>query len=148
MTGAGAGRIAAPATAEIMDERETPRVDALGIKAPPAFAVSEASAAGGPTIIVLRGELDMAAATAVRRLVDRADRTGLVIDLSAVAFADSSALRELLHARTAVAERGARLVLAAVPQPVRRLLEMTGTTGLFEVASSSEEAVERLGAGS
>jgi anti-anti-sigma factor len=133
--------------AETMDDREPPRVDALGIKAPPAFAVGEASAPGGPTVIVLRGELDMAAATAVRRLVDAADRTGLVIDLSTVTFADSSALRELLHARTAVAERGARLVLAAVPQAVRRLLEMTGTAGLFELASSCEEAVERLGPG-
>jgi anti-anti-sigma factor len=133
---------------EPMDEREPPRIDALGIKAPPAFAIEEATATGGPTIIVLRGELDMAAATMIRRLVDGADRTGLVIDLSAVRFADSSALRELLHARTAVAERGARLVLAEVPHAVRRLLEMTCTAGLFELSPSVEEAVERLGPGS
>jgi anti-sigma B factor antagonist len=131
-----------------MDEHEPSRIDALGIKAPPAFRIEEATAPGGPTVIVLRGELDMAAAMTIRRHVDGADRTGLVIDLSAVAFADSSALRELLHARMAVTERGARLVLAAAPQVVRRLLEMTGTAGLFELAPSADEAVERLGAGS
>jgi anti-sigma B factor antagonist len=129
-------------------DRERTRVDAVGIRPPRAFSIEERTALDGPSVIVLGGELDLAAAASMRRLIGAADRPGLVLDLTEVTFMDSSALRELLQARMAVAARGGRLVLAALPQPVRRLLEMTGTLALFDTAPASEDAVALLGCGS
>jgi anti-sigma B factor antagonist len=122
-------------------QRESTRVDAIGIKPPPAFSIDATTTAGGTSVLALGGELDMAAAASIRALVDAAGTRGLVLDLEAVTFVDSSALRELLHARLALAARGDRLVLAAVPRVVTRLLEITGTLELFETAADGDAAV-------
>jgi hypothetical protein len=50
-----------------------------------------------------------------------------------------------LRARAELAERDTRLVLAGVPPPVRRLLDLTRTSELFEDAENVEEAVRLLG---
>jgi anti-sigma B factor antagonist len=123
---------------------ETTRVDAIGIKPPPAFSIDATTAAGATSVLILRGELDLAAAASIRSLVDAAGRGGLVLDVGGVTFVDSSALRELMHARLALAERGGPLVLAAVPRIVRRLLEITGTIELFEIAPDREAALAGL----
>ncbi len=54
---------------------------------------------------------------------------------------DSTMLRELLRAHRDLGAAGRRFILAA-PQPaVRRLLELTGTSGLFTVSQTREDAV-------
>jgi anti-anti-sigma factor len=129
---------------ELTGEREGTSVDAIGIKPPPAFALEASVASGGASVLVLRGELDLAAAQAIREVVDAAGRSGLVLGLRGVTFVDSSALRELLHARLALASHGGRLVLADVPRIVRRLLEITGTFELFETAPDVAAALAGL----
>ena len=126
------------------DDREPPRIDAHGIKPPAAYEIEQATAGGGLTVLLLRGELDLAAAASLRARTDAVSGKGLVIDLGEVTFADSSALLELMHARAGLEQRGARLILAGVQGNVRRLLEMTGTAALFELASTREEALARL----
>ena len=54
-------------------------------------------------------------------------------------------LKELLQARAELAERDVKLVLAGVSPPVRRLLDLTRTSELFEDAADVDEAVRRLG---
>jgi anti-anti-sigma factor len=125
-------------------EREPTRVDAMGIKPPPAYSIEDASRPGGPAVVVAGGQLDLAAVQALRERMDAADGAGLVIDVEGVTFVDSSALRELLQARARLAERATGLVLAAVPHPFRRLLELTGTLDLFETAPDRDAAVARL----
>ena len=49
-----------------------------------------------------------------------------------------------MRARAELAERDIRLVLAGVPPPVRRLLDLTRTSELFEDAADVDEAVRRL----
>jgi anti-anti-sigma factor len=121
--------------------RESTRIDAIGIKPPPAFTIEATTTATGISVLALRGELDMAAAASIRALVDAAGTPGLVLGLEGVTFVDSSALRELLHARVVLAERGGGLVLAAVPRIVTRLLEITGTSELFRTAADVDAAV-------
>ena len=53
-------------------------------------------------------------------------------------------LKELLRARAELSARDVRLVLAGVPPPVRRLLDLTRTSELFEDAPTRTTAVRRL----
>lgn len=125
-------------------DREPPRIDALGIRPPNAFTIELATVRDGVALLVFRGELDLAAASAMRARVESAGGEGMVIDLRDVTFMDSSALREVLHARQAVVSAGGRIVLSGMPASVRRLLEMTGTLDLFETAPTRAGALALL----
>jgi anti-anti-sigma factor len=97
-------------------------------------------------VVILSGELDIASTPRLRARIDEtASGRGLVLDLSRTSFIDSAVLKELLRARAELAERDIRLVLAGVPPPVRRLLDLTRTSELFEDAVNVEEAVRLLG---
>jgi len=67
-----------------------------------------------------------------------------VLDLTRVTFIDSAVLKELLRARAELSEKGVRFVLASVPAPVRRLLDLTRTSELFEDAPDVDSALKRL----
>ena len=69
---------------------------------------------------------------------------GLVLSFKRTTFIDSAVLKELLRARVELTERGVRLVLAAVPAPVRRLMDLTRTSELFAHADSVDEALTQL----
>jgi anti-anti-sigma factor len=126
-------------------DRQPTGIDALGIRPPAAFVIEQASVRGDVTLLVFRGELDLAAAAAMHERVESVAGTGLVIDLRDVTFIDSSALRELLNAREVVVRSGSRIVLSGVPASVRRLLEMTGFGDLFETAPTRASALARFG---
>jgi anti-anti-sigma factor len=68
-----------------------------------AFSVDVDVAAGRPTVVQPRGDLDMLTAPVLRQRVDDAlaEHGSLVIDLSGVTFVDSAGLRALLLARDA-----------------------------------------------
>jgi anti-anti-sigma factor len=67
-----------------------------------------------------------------------------VLDFTRATFIDSAVLKELLRARVELAERRVRLVLAGVPAPVRRLLDLTRTSELFEDAPDVDSALKLL----
>jgi anti-anti-sigma factor len=97
------------------------------------------------TILALHGELDLAAAPKLRACIDEVPAgNALVLDFSEATFIDSAVLKELLRARAELAARDAGLVLAGVPPPVRRLLDLTRTSELFEDAPDVETAITRL----
>jgi anti-sigma B factor antagonist len=128
---------------------EQSNVDARGIKPPSVYSIASREAGGGVVVLALEGEFDLAAAPTMREHLDRAaggGARGVVLDLAEVTFLDSSALRELLRADGALRARGARLVLAAVPPGVARLLEITRTTGMLTAAPTLEDALERAAA--
>ena len=128
-----------------LDERhEASTIDGLGIRPPDAYAVELKAISPDVTVLELRGELDMAAAPALRGRIDDCRAGGVVLDLAAATFVDSAVLRELLRARTELAARGVRLCLAAASQPVTRLLDLTGTAELFEAAPDVGSAVRQL----
>jgi anti-anti-sigma factor len=128
---------------ELDERRETARIDAAGIKPPPAYAIADAPAPAGVVLLDLAGELDLAAAPALRGRVDAAEGA-LVLDFTHATFIDSAVLQELLRARAELSARGVRFMLAAVPRPVQRLLELTRTAELFVVAADAGEAVRTV----
>jgi anti-anti-sigma factor len=127
--------------AEAHNRREAAGIDDRGLRPRAAYTIRDGESAG---VVLLDGELDLAAAPELRRRVDEAQAPGLVIDCSRATFIDSAVLKELLRARAELAERGVRLILVGVPTPVRRLMDLTRTYELFEDAPDVDTALTRL----
>ena len=127
------------------ERRDAASIDVRASSPPAAYSIAAADAPAGVSLIVLRGELDLAAAPLLRARVDDAvSGRALVVDLAGTTFIDSAVLKELLRARAELSARDVRLVLAGVAPPVRRLLDLTRTSELFEDAPDVETAVRRL----
>jgi anti-sigma B factor antagonist len=116
------------------------------VRSPSPYSIAEGDSTERVRVLVLEGELDLAAAPRLQaRLAETASAHALVLDLSRASFIDSAVLKELLQARAELAERDVKLVLAGVSPSVRRLLDLTRTSELFDSAANVEEAVKRLG---
>ncbi|SEN81532.1 STAS domain-containing protein [Actinacidiphila rubida] len=103
---------------------------------------------GGLRIVRAEAELDWERSQAFAeriREAARADGARVVVDLSAAVFADSSTLHVLLEARRELADRGGRLVLAGpLGAGIRRLFDLTMTSGHFEFAADTAAARHAL----
>jgi anti-sigma B factor antagonist len=89
--------------------------------------------------IVVHGDIDVAGGPILEAALLRRENEGaIVIDLGDVFFIDSSGLRSLLGASRRARARGATVVLRRVRAEVRRLLEITGTTGHFSIETNSD----------
>ena len=90
----------------------------------------------GCTVLEVRGDLDMATSPqlgdGLRRLIDAGDRH-VVVDLTGVAFMDSSALGALVVAYKAMREVGARLSLAGAQPAVLTVLRITSVDRVIDV---------------
>ena len=128
---------------------ETPQPDLGPIPRPFSVSVGEASETVG--LLVLEGEMDMAAIRAFRAGVDEAmgdrDVRTLILDMTEVPFMDSSMLRELLRLNQELRQQGAWPVLVGLQDPVRRLLDLTRTAELFRLADTRENALRRASGG-
>jgi len=107
---------------------------------------------GDVRVVVVRGEHDIYTAPALRDRLDEALGTGasatppagVIVDLSAATFLDSSILGALLEARRQALEAGIGYVvcLGGQPEPgVERILEITGLVPVFPVVRSLDEAL-------
>jgi anti-sigma B factor antagonist len=98
-----------------------------GLK-PGSLEISSALVDGAVTVS-LQGELDL---SSVRRMEDRfvsideQRPARVVVDLSGLAFIDSSGLRTLLLADERASEHGYEFVLLPGQEPVQRVFELTG----------------------
>jgi anti-sigma B factor antagonist len=128
-------------------EREAARVDDRGIRPPRAYSLARVDAPRGVVLLRLEGELDIAAAPAIRGAIDGARAEGrapVVLDFAEVTFVDSAALRELLEGDERLRADGAELVLAAPRPVVARLLELTSTSEMLTLSPTVEQALERV----
>jgi anti-sigma B factor antagonist len=94
---------------------------------------------GGRILITGHGEVDLTTADAFAETLTtvlRQERPSHVeVDLSDVAFMDSSGVNTLMRSRAIAAEFGCRITVSR-PQPVvRRLFEVTGLLTLFGLAA-------------
>jgi len=117
---------------------------------PPAFKLEREPAPDGVVLLAMAGEIDLATSGHFRESVEVALGAGsqaMVLDMAEVTFMDSTMLRELLRAHKDLDASGGRLVLAAAQPAIRRLLELTGTTGLFELVPDRDEALAAVASG-
>jgi len=101
---------------------------------------------GQASILTLTGELDLSSYRALERAIGRvlqADPELVVLDLAGVGFMDVAGLRAVLAADRRLRASGKRLVLAAPPRSVRRLLSLTGHEQAVSVLDSVEAALDQ-----
>ncbi len=93
---------------------------------------------GGPALVRLAGELDLASSPVARRiLLDAAAKAGSVaVDLSWVTFCDTSGIECLLQTRAGIAD-GAELVVLHPHRSVRHVLELAGLSVDFDTVGSA-----------
>jgi anti-anti-sigma factor len=100
--------------------------------------------ADGVVLLELSGELDLAMHPTFHELVDEVvgESPRLVVaDLTSAEFMDSTMLRELLRAHSALEEAGSKLTVVGPQPPVRRLLELTGTDELLTLVDTRDQAL-------
>lgn len=107
------------------------------------FEVSIDEHAETYSVVAVRGEVDLHTAPKFQQAVERAaESTGaVVVDMSGVAFMDSTALSALLRSNDTLKERGVPLRLAAPSKAVDRIFSVTGFGDYFDVFPSREAAI-------
>lgn len=114
------------------------RVPAMSGETPGGLTIS--SVVDGSTVrVVLRGELDLSGAQKMEEhmaAVDGDSPRRVVIDLSGLAFIDSTGLRLLLQADALAQEHGYELALRPGPAAVQRVFEVTGALDVLRFESS------------
>ncbi|MDG9704655.1 STAS domain-containing protein [Streptomyces sp. DH37] len=99
---------------------------------------------GTVTVVAVTGELDHHSSPGLRSGVLELVRGGhphVVLDVSGVAFCDSSGLSALINLWHNARADGGSLVLCSVPGRLDRLLRMTGLDQILARASTVEEAL-------
>ena len=95
------------------------------------------------SVVSVRGEVDLHTAPKLEYAVQRGtEGVGtVVVDLSKVAFMDSTALSTLMRAKDAADENGVSLRLTALSAAVERIFGVTGFGDYFEIYPSREAAI-------
>ena len=114
-------------------------------------AVYEIEPGSNTVIVTLRGELDAhdaprlreLRATAVEELAaePRRDERRLVLDLTSVAFLDSTALGTLIGALRRVREAGGEMRIVLPETPARRIFDITGLEPVLDVYRTRDDAL-------
>ncbi|MFJ7290256.1 anti-sigma factor antagonist [Streptomyces collinus] len=100
----------------------------------------------GHTVLELRGEIDLAAATEIAPHLDReTDRPAarVVIDLSGIDFFDCSGLRLLYRARSRVLDRRGQVLLVCAHPLTLRVLRITGLSRILPPQPTLDAALEQ-----
>src|SRR5688572_9428325 len=107
------------------------------------------SEAEGVRLIDVDGELDLASAPRLCARLDaaRAERVRrLVVDLTRLAFCDSTGLRALMGAGAEIRVEGGRFAVVCPDEgPVARLFDVTGVRERLQVYADRSEALAALG---
>ena len=101
------------------------------------------------TLVSVEGELDLSTAEEVVEptgLAVNAD-CPLILDLSACTFVDSTGLRYVLHAHTALADSGRAMAVVIRDAHVRELFSLTAIDLTVPVFANLDEAIEWVNAG-
>ena len=91
--------------------------------------------AGTRAVVGINGELDAYGTPKLEAEVAQLVTDGitdLVFDLANTGFLDSSGLRAILCAQTAITDHGGHFALRSPSDSVRRLLDITGLTHQFD----------------
>lgn len=100
----------------------------------------------GVRILGVSGRIGIAASSLLAQALkdELAGQTRILVDLGEVDYVSSAGLLVLQDAAASARERGARLALCRLSEPVRVAFDLAGLTGEFAIEPSSEAGVARL----
>jgi anti-sigma B factor antagonist len=100
---------------------------------------------GQAPLATVTGEIDVYSAPALRDGLTTllAEGTGVVVDLTAVGFLDSTGLGALVTARKTAEDHGVAMPLVCTAERILKLFTITGLDGVFTICASVEEAQQR-----
>ena len=110
------------------------------------LSVSQTSAGSVP-ILAVSGEVDVYSAPALKdRIAEliQSGQTTLIVDLSEVAFLDSTGLGALVEARAETTEAGGSLPIVCSQERILKLFTITGLDGVFTIHPDVGAAVAEL----
>lgn len=97
----------------------------------------------GTAVVSFRGDVDLESSPVAREVLLSSVRTGrdLVVDLSSVAYIDSSGIASLVEAFQEARKRGSRFHVAAVSPNALRVFELARLDRVFTLCATVEEAL-------
>ena len=99
---------------------------------------------GEAHLIVASGEIDQVTSRLLANALRRATLTGegrVVLDLSDTSFIDSAGISTLLNGLRRLTRQRRKMVVVCPPGPQRRVFEVLGLVGTFDLVDSRAEAV-------
>ncbi len=107
---------------------------------PPQLTIEE-STDGTHVVLAVVGEIDLATAAEFEARIESAgSAASIVLDMTQVAFIDSTGLRVLLSAHERADDGGGRLAIVAGEGPVTKLLAITGVDEWLNVHETRSSA--------
>jgi anti-sigma B factor antagonist len=103
--------------------------------------------AGDIPIVAVSGEVDVYSAPMLKDNITELLQSGvstLIVDLSGVAFLDSTGLGALVEARAATSDAGGTLPLVCSQDRILKLFTITGLDGVFTIHPTVGDAVAAL----
>ena len=116
---------------------------------PPEFAITEQKSPAGHHVIAVRGEIDLYTAPDLKQVLTNAIEGGerrVVIDLTEVAFLDSTALGVLIGSVKRLRSRGGALAIVNTDTSITKTFEITGLDQIFTILDTREDAERALDA--
>ena len=102
----------------------------------------------GLALVRVYGEVDVGTAPRLKqelfRVLDEG-RLKVIVNLSEVAYLDSTGLGVLISGFTRALKRGGDLRLVCVSEPILRILEVTRLTTVFDIYNNEEDALRHFG---
>lgn len=111
------------------------------------FAVSAQPSSNGIAVVNVQGEVDVYTAPKLKEEIHNRLDSGenkVVVDLTNVAYMDSSGLGVLIGALKRAREEGGDLMVASPNPRISRILDVTGLSRIFNVRATMQEAVDVL----
>jgi anti-sigma B factor antagonist len=109
--------------------------------------VSVARRSGDVPIVVVSGEVDVYSAPALKESLTGLLKSGtstVVVDLTQVAFLDSTGLGALVEARAATNEIGGSLLVVCNQERILKLFTITGLDSVFAIHPTVDDALNGL----
>jgi anti-sigma B factor antagonist len=101
----------------------------------------------GVRILGVSGRIGIAASSLLAQALRdelQAGQTRILVDLEGVDYVSSAGLLVLQEAAASARDRGARLALCRLSEPIRVAFDLAGLTGEFAIEASCEAGVARL----
>lgn len=99
---------------------------------------------GSAAVFIVEGQVDMHTSPELRGSLRQALDTKpspLVVDMTSVAFIDSSGLATLIEALQAVGQYGGKMRLCGLTADVRKLFDLAQLSSIFDLRETRDDAL-------